>query len=91
METSHEVVTEVKAKNVKVVRKGETMRDILDLVSTEYILLADDLDVVTNWTNIERGVSIVKTKEESREAKMIVTRSGSTALAGWACRQWAGL
>ena len=64
METSHEVVTEVKAKNVKVVRKGETMRDILDLVSTEYILLADDLDVVTNWTNIERGVSIVKTKEE---------------------------
>ena len=65
METSHEVVTEVKAENVKVVRKGETMRDILDLVSTEYILLADDLDVVTNWTNIERGVSIVKTKEES--------------------------
>ena len=64
METSHEVVTEVKAENVKVVRKGETMRDILDLVSTEYILLADDLDVVTNWTNIERGVSIVKTKEE---------------------------
>ena len=57
VETSHEVVTEVKAENVKVVRKGETMRDILDLVSTEYILLADDLDVVTNWTNIERGVS----------------------------------
>ena len=57
-------MTEVKAENVKVVRKGETMRDILDLVSTEYILLADDLDVVTNWTNIERGVSIVKTKEE---------------------------
>ena len=64
METSHEVVTEVKADNVKVVRKGETMRDILDLVSTEYILLADDLDVVTNWTNIERGVSIVKIMEE---------------------------
>ena len=64
METSHEVVTQVKAKNVKVVRKGETMRDILELVSTEFVLLANDLDVVTNWTNIERGVSIVKTKEE---------------------------
>ncbi len=62
METSHEVVTEVKAKNVKVVRKGETMRDILDQVSTEYILLADDLDVITNWTNIERGVSVMITK-----------------------------
>ena len=57
METSHEVVTQVKAKNVKVVRKGETMRDILELVSTEFVLLADDLDTVTNWTNIERGVS----------------------------------
>ena len=62
METSDEVVREVKAENVKVVRKGDTMRDILDLVSTEYILLADDLDVVTNWTNIERGVSVMITR-----------------------------
>ena len=62
METSHEVVREIKAENVKVVRKGDTMRDILDLVSTEYILLADDLDVVTNWTNIERGVSVMITR-----------------------------
>ena len=59
METSREVVTQVKAENVKVVRKGETMRDILEFVSTEFVLLADDLDVVTNWTNIERGVSRV--------------------------------
>ena len=66
METSHEVVTEVKAENVKVVRKGETMREILDLVSTEYILLADDLDVVTNWTNIERGVSVMITRRSRK-------------------------
>ena len=62
METSHEVVREVKAENVKVVRKTDTMREILDLVNTEYILLADDLDVVTNWTNIERGVSVMLTR-----------------------------
>ena len=66
METSHEVVTEVKVENVKVVRKGDTMRDILDLVSTEYILLADDLDVVTNWTNIERGVSVMITRRSCK-------------------------
>ena len=66
METSHEVVREVKAENVKVVRKGDTMRDILDLVSTEYILLADDLDVVTNWTNIERGVSVMITRRSCK-------------------------
>ena len=63
METSHEVVREIKAENVKVVRKGDIMREILDLVSTEYILLADDLDVVTNWTNIERGVSVMITRK----------------------------
>ena len=66
METSHEVVTQVKAKNVKVVRKGETMRDILELVSTEFVLLADDLDVVTNWTNIERGVSVMITRRSRK-------------------------
>ena len=66
METNHEVVTEVKAENVKVVRKGETMRDILDQVSTEYILLADDLDVITNWTNIERGVSVMITRRSRK-------------------------
>ena len=66
METSHEVVREVKAENVKVVRKGDTMRDILDLVSTEYILLADDLDIVTNWTNIERGVSVMITRRSCK-------------------------
>ena len=66
METSHEVVTQVKAENVKVVRKGETMRDILELVSTEFVFLADDLDVVTNWTNIERGVSRVILRSQKR-------------------------
>ena len=66
VETSHEVVTQVKAKNVKVVRKGETMRDILELVSTEFVLLADDLDVVTNWTNIERGVSVMITRRSRK-------------------------
>ena len=69
METSHEVVTQVKAKNVKVVRKGETMRDILELVSTEFVLLADDLDVVTNWTNIERGVSRVTLRRSHKKLK----------------------
>ena len=66
METSHEVVTQVKAENVKVVRKGKTMRDILEFVSTEFVLLADDLDVVTNWTNIERGVSRVILRSQKR-------------------------
>ena len=69
METSHEVVTQVKAKNVKVVRKGETMRDILELVSTEFVLLADDLDVVTNWTNIERGVSRVTLRRSHKKLR----------------------
>ena len=63
VETSHDVVREIKAENEKVVRKGDTMREILDLVSTEYILLADDLDIVTNWTNIERGVSVMITRK----------------------------
>ena len=70
METSHEVVTQVKAKNVKVVRKGETMRDILELVSTEFVLLADDLDVVTNWTNIERGVSRVTLMRSHKKLRL---------------------
>ena len=69
METSHEVVTQIKAKNVKVVRKGKTMRDILELVSTEFVLLADDLDVVTNWTNIERGVSRVALRRSHKKLK----------------------
>ena len=69
METSHEVVTQIKAKNVKVVRKGKTMRDILELVSTEFVLLADDLDVVTNWTNIERGVSRVILRRSHKKLK----------------------
>ena len=69
METSHEVVTQVKAKNVKVVRKGETMRDILELVSTEFVLLADDMDTVTNWTNIERGVSRVTLRRSHKKLR----------------------
>ena len=69
METSHEVVTQIKAKNVKVVRKGKTMRDILELVSTEFVLLADDLDIVTNWTNIERGVSRVALRRSHKKLK----------------------
>ena len=56
METSSEVAPRIKADKVEVVRRGDTMTDILDLVSTEYVLLASDLDYVTNWTNIERGV-----------------------------------
>ena len=60
VETSDDVKTEVKTDTVKVVKKGETMRDILGMVSTEYVLLADDLDIVTNWTNIERGVRVMR-------------------------------
>ena len=56
VETSSEVAPRIKADKVEVVRRGDTMTDILDLVSTEYVLLASDLDYVTNWTNIERGV-----------------------------------
>ena len=54
---------------MKVVRKGETMRDILELVSTEFVLLADDLDIVTNWTNIERGVSRVTLRRSHKKLK----------------------
>ena len=42
---------------VRVVSSGQDLRSLASLVTTEYVLLASDLDYVSNWTNIERGVS----------------------------------
>ena len=45
---------------VRVVSSGQdlgSLASLASLVTTEYVLLASDLDYVSNWTNIERGVS----------------------------------
>ena len=42
---------------VRVVSSGQDPGSLASLVTTEYVLLASDLDYVSNWTNIERGVS----------------------------------
>ena len=42
---------------VRVVSSGQDLGSLASLVTTEYVLLASDLDYVSNWTNIERGVS----------------------------------
>ena len=45
---------------VRVVSSGQDLGSLASLVTTEYVLLASDLDYVSNWTNIERGVSRAK-------------------------------
>ena len=41
--------------NVRTVAAGHR---ILDMVSTKYVLIAQDLDFISNWTNVDRAVSI---------------------------------
>ena len=45
---------------VTVVGRGAPLHTLLAQVATKYVLLAGDLDTVTTWANIERGVSRVK-------------------------------
>ena len=49
----------VSSDNVRFVEVGRDLRDIVDMVTTKYVLWAEDLDYVSNWTNIERGVSLI--------------------------------
>ena len=45
-------------ENVKTVTTEMDMSSVLSLVNTKYVMLGGDLDYVSNWTNIERGVSL---------------------------------
>ena len=44
---------------VAVVGRGAPLATLLAQVATKYVLLAGDLDTVTPWANIERGVSSI--------------------------------
>ena len=45
---------------VSVVGRGAPLHTLLAQVATKYVLLAGDLDTVTTWANIERGVSLYR-------------------------------
>ena len=45
-------------EDVKTVTPDMDMSSIITLVNTKYVMLGGDLDYVSNWTNIERGVSL---------------------------------
>ena len=47
---------------VWVVGRGAPLHTLLAQVATKYVLLAGDLDTVTTWANIERGVSFIINK-----------------------------
>ena len=59
VETSSDTVTAALASTsrVAVVGRGAPLATLLAQVATKYVLLAGDLDTVTPWANIERGVS----------------------------------
>ena len=59
---------------VRVVSSGQDLGSLASLVTTEYVLLASDLDYVSNWTNIERGVS--------RAIELTVSMSSKDQVAG---------
>ena len=64
VETSSDTVTAALANTstssrVAVVGRGAPLHTLLAQVATKYVLLAGDLDTVTTWANIERGVSSV--------------------------------
>ena len=40
--------------NVRTVSPGHNM---LDMLTTKYVLIAQDLDYISNWTNVDRAVS----------------------------------
>ena len=45
-------------ENVRTVTTDMDMSSMIRLVNTKYVMLGGDLDYVSNWTNIERGVSL---------------------------------
>ena len=62
VETSSDTLTAALANTssssrVAVVGRGAPLHTLLARVATKYVLLAGDLDTVTPWANIERGVS----------------------------------
>ena len=62
VETSSDTVTGALASTssrVAVVGRGAPLATLLAQVATKYVLLAGDLDTVTTWANIERGVSSI--------------------------------
>ena len=61
VETSSDTVTAALANvaGVAVVGRGAPLATLLAQVATKYVLLAGDLDTVTTWANIERGVSFI--------------------------------
>ena len=65
VETSSDTVTAALANSstssrVWVVGRGAPLHTLLAQVATKYVLLAGDLDTVTTWANIERGVSLYR-------------------------------
>ena len=50
------------SNNVRSVGVGTDLRHIGSMISTKYVMWADDLDYVSNWTNIQRVVSRSKIK-----------------------------
>ena len=46
-------------KGVHRVGKGKSMADIAAQVDTKYVLIGKDLDYVSNWTNLDRGVRLL--------------------------------
>lgn len=44
---------------MKGVTSVETMAELVGVVDTKYVMLATDLDYVSNWTSIERGVRLL--------------------------------
>ena len=60
VETSSDTLTAALASSrVWVVGRGAPLHTLLAQVATKYVLLAGDLDTVTTWANIERGVSSI--------------------------------
>ena len=63
VETSSDTLTAALANSssrVWVVGRGAPLHTLLAQVATKYVLLAGDLDTVTTWANIERGVSLYR-------------------------------
>ena len=62
VETSSDTLTAALASRsrVSVVGRGAALHTLLAQVATKYVLLAGDLDTVTTWANIERGVSLYR-------------------------------
>ena len=63
VETSSDTVTAAlsnSSSRVWVVGRGAPLHTLLAQVATKYVLLAGDLDTVTTWANIERGVSLYR-------------------------------